>query len=95
MKTPAHDPKKIGERLELLRIALGVATQAEFGALLGATRGRTNNWFVGLAPIPIEFAVKLKTNYGVTLDYIYCGDKSSLPLRLATSLAEAEEDFVR
>lgn len=78
------DPAEVGERLERIRMALGIASQAEFGEMLGGvSRGRMNNWIKGVALIPVEYAVKLKRLKGVPLDFLYCGDTSSLPLRLS------------
>jgi transcriptional regulator with XRE-family HTH domain len=87
---PAHpyDAKKVGKRLELIRVTLDLGSQSEFADRLHVTRGRMNNWVQGVALLPVMYAAKLRSQTGVTLDFIYCGDTSSLPLRLS-ELAQA------
>jgi transcriptional regulator with XRE-family HTH domain len=81
---------EVGARIEKIRIACGLGCQSAFGERLGVTPTRINNWATGRILFPVEFAVKLRELTGVTLDYIYCGDPSGLPLRLADTLSSLE-----
>lgn len=87
------DALEIGARIEGLRPACGLGSQAALGKRLGVAHGRINNWTSGRTPVPIEFALKLRNITGATLDYIYCGDQSGLPLRLADALRSNERDI--
>lgn len=86
MKKPIHSPEIVGGRLERIRIACDIGTQADMARLLGVSPTRLNNWVKGDNLLPVPYAYKLKQLTGVTLDYIYCGDVSSLPIKLSISL---------
>lgn len=90
MGDPPFDAEQVGRRLVRIQKVLGFDSQAEFGDFLGnVSRGRMNNWIKGVALIPVPYAVKLKELKGIPLDFIYCGDVSSLPKRFE-SLAHGE-----
>lgn len=80
--------KEIGKRLRLLRLAKGFEKQPPMAQLLGVSNNRYNNWEVGVVAIPITFANILCAKTGATTDYIYRGDVSGLPVRLASALQE-------
>lgn len=84
------DSVLIGRRLEAIRLVKEAGTQQEFAEAIGVSRNRYNNWACGVGPIPIAQAAKVKELTGATLDYIYLGELSGLPLALAKALAEAE-----
>jgi hypothetical protein len=86
----SFDPILIGRRLEAIRIAKKAGTQQEFAAHIGATKNRYNNWAVGVGPIPVRYAAKIVSLTGVTLDYIYLGVVSGLPMSFAKELSDAE-----
>lgn len=75
-----------GARLERVRVACGFDSQIAFAEFLGASKSQYNNWVKGTNGMPVEFGRKLRDKFGYTLDYIYCGDVSSLPLRLVKLL---------
>ncbi len=76
----------VGKRLELLRAAKGVKQQKIFADLIGASAGQYNNWALGRQIIPVEYAVKVCGMTGATLDYIYLGNSSALPMHLVSAL---------
>lgn len=77
-------PKAIGNRLRFLREAKGVKHQTVMAKLVGASQSRYSNWENGIGVIPVEFAVKICSLTGATLDFIYVGNLSSLPMNLAS-----------
>lgn len=79
-------PDAIGERLALLREVEGLS-QAAFAERAGISYQAWNNWERGRARIGIDAAARLCAVYNVTLDYIYFGDPSALPYRLAHAIA--------
>ena len=83
---PQYDPERVGQRLEKIRINLELGNQTEFAGMLGVARARYHNWIGGGVLCPVKYAAKLKDMTGVTLDYIYCDDASSLPLKVARAL---------
>lgn len=89
MSPPPYDPMLVGKRVEAIRVALELGNQTEFSDLLGVARARYNNWIGGGILFPVRYAAKLRDITGVTLDYIYCGDASSLPLKVARALGLA------
>lgn len=78
--------KAIGARLKSLREASGCKTQREFAETLGATVGQYNHWECGQRIVPVEYAAEIKLITGGTLDYIYLGNPSALPLHLAVKI---------
>lgn len=78
--------KSVGERLSLLRVAKGFKYQKAFADLLDANPGQYNHWERGRQVIPVEYAVKVCILTGATLDYIYLGKTSGLPIGLASKL---------
>jgi transcriptional regulator with XRE-family HTH domain len=82
--------REVGKRVEALRVALGVNSQAKMAARLNSEVGTYNHWATGRRLIPVDAAIRLCAISGATLDYIYRGDVSGLPLRL-TTLLESDE----
>jgi len=79
--------KEIGARLERARAIMGLSTQKAMADRLGANVAQYNNWERGAQIIPVAFAAKL-CPYGFSLDYIYMGDLSNLPVRIVALLEE-------
>ena len=80
----------VAERLELTRDALGISA----AELCRETGIRPNAWSQFVNPetkrrITVDAAFRLKDRYGVTLEWIYDGDISSLPDRIANRLKRA------
>jgi transcriptional regulator with XRE-family HTH domain len=78
--------KSVGERLSLLRKAYGHKHQNTFAPLLDAKPGQYNHWERGKQIIPVEYAARICILTGATLDYIYLGKTSGLPMGLASEL---------
>ena len=83
---PATGPKAVGHRLNMLRAYLGYASQSDLAEAWGIDRRNLNVWVNGIAMLPVKWAIKLKEQTGADLDYIYCGDVSSIPLKLAQAM---------
>jgi DNA-binding XRE family transcriptional regulator len=85
------DPRSleaIGQRLLLSREALGYGDrrQSAFAREISIDPPRYNNWERGNARISIDGAIALCGRFGLTLDWIYLGDRSGLPARIAEQL---------
>lgn len=65
-------------------------TQAEFTGLCGVNRQAWNNAETGDARIGIDSAMAVVRRTGATLDYIYLGDSTHLPHRLAVEIEQIE-----
>lgn len=81
----ADQIKDIGERLKLLREAKGM-TQAAFSRTLKIDQQQWNNYERGFRRISIDQATKVCIITGATLDWIYRGVTSALPLELALQI---------
>lgn len=77
----------VARRLSLARRALGM-TQQEFGARAGLSQPQYNQFETGKRRLTIEAALQLCHVYNLTLDYLYRGDPSGLPYKLATTINE-------
>lgn len=82
---PTWDPAVIGERLVRARLALGL-TQSELADAAGIGRNTYNQWERGKGRPGLGEALKLCDKFGLTLDWIYRGDPSGLPFRIASGL---------
>lgn len=79
-----------GERLLRAREALGKGghgNQGKYASVLTMTKHAYGQWENGVNLIPLDQAILLCRAYGLSLDYIYLGDRSGLPERLFAKLA--------
>ena len=81
-------PSAIGKRLRLLRQAKGVKHGITMAKMIGVSQSRYSNWENGIGVPPVELALEICKLTGATLDYIYIGNRSSLPMHLASTLFE-------
>ena len=79
----------IGHRLRSLREAQGLS-QAELSRRTGISRTTYLQWEAGDRTPEVEIACLLCETMGYTLDWIYRGDASGMPMRLAAFLPAAE-----
>lgn len=75
----------VGRRLSLARRALNL-NQQEFGVRAGLSQPQYNQFETGKRRLTIEAAMSLCHVYSLTLDYLYRGDPSGLPYRLADAI---------
>jgi transcriptional regulator with XRE-family HTH domain len=71
----------IGRRLTKMRETV-CPNQAELCRTIGIEPNRWNQYEKGTRRIPPDIAVKVNEQYGVTTDWIYCGDRSGLSVQL-------------
>ncbi len=94
-KTPAplECKEAIGARLNAARIALEFTTATAFAASLGRglTPQKWSNYVKGRDRFPVELALILRQKYRISLDWLYGGDLSTLPLGLARRIEEIEQ----
>lgn len=75
----------VGRRLSLVRQVLGLS-QADFAAGAQIKPNAWNNYESGRSRIGPDAAARVCAVYGVDLNYIYLGDTSHLPYRIAHAL---------
>lgn len=68
-------------RLKALIDALN-DNQSQFSARVGISQPALNNYLKGLRRPDLDVAINIQAKTGVTLDWIYLGDRSGLPARL-------------
>lgn len=56
--------------------------QVEFANLIGISQPALNNYLKALRRPDVDVAIAIQMKTGVTLDWIYLGDRSGLPARL-------------
>jgi DNA-binding XRE family transcriptional regulator len=78
----------VGARLRLTRGALGFGgrQQAKFAAGAGIPPTQFNNWENDKRAPKIEAAIALCKTYSLTMDWIYRGELSGLPLQIAEKI---------
>jgi transcriptional regulator with XRE-family HTH domain len=76
-------------RLRRTRQALGV-NQAEFARRVNLKPNRYSQYESGARPLTIDAALNICREYGLTLDWLFRGDRSLLPHYLALEIARIE-----
>jgi transcriptional regulator with XRE-family HTH domain len=87
--THIRSAQDIAARLRHTREALGL-NQREFAIRADLKANRYSQYETGVRPLTIEAALNICEQYGVTLDWLYRGDRSTLPHRLAIEIAHVE-----
>jgi len=88
MKASQHK-LDVGDRLRTSIEALRL-TQAEVARAFGISPSNLGNWLRGDAyPNPL-FIKQFCDRYGINADYLYRGEVSALPVKLADALLEAQ-----
>ena len=80
----------VGRRLRRTRLALDL-DQQEFGTRAGLSQPQYNQFEKGKRLLTLASALKLCAEYGVTLDWLYRGEPSGLPYRLASAIRDLRE----
>ena len=82
----------IGKRIEATRLALGYTNASAFARLVGISVPALGNYERGERRPNVDQALQIVRATGATLDWIYRGDRSGLPHRIAAHLpAEPSE----
>jgi plasmid maintenance system antidote protein VapI len=84
-------PERIGRRLMLLRVAMGLKP-SEISDMLGIERTYWSRFEGGKRPITDSFAALLVEQFGVSLDWLMLGRWDRLPLDLSVKMREVERD---
>lgn len=80
----------IGMRIQALMAALG-HNQTSFALLVGISQPALNNYLKGIRRPDIDVAIQMQLRTGITLDWLYLGDRSGLPSRLLSILPDLED----
>lgn len=87
-----HDPddsgvltRDVARRLMLTRQAFSL-NQAEFAEVAGMSQPQYSQFETGKRLLTLRAALNLCQKYNITLDWLYLGDPSGLPYRLADAL---------
>lgn len=75
-----------GRRLKRTREALGFSVRRQFAVTTEVDQTNLARWELGEVLVPPVYVVRLKDQFGVSLDWIYAGDAGGLPRRLADTL---------
>lgn len=65
---------QLGHRLEELRRALNISSQAQFAKKLNVSPQRFSAWLVGKAEPNVEMLATIRRATGVDLNYLIAGD---------------------
>ena len=85
-----EEAQQIAARLILTREALGL-TPTELCRLTGIKTNTYANWETAFSRPGLGEARVMRRTLGYTLDWIYEGDRSGLPMKLAVAIAEYEQ----
>ena len=81
----------IAERLRAAREIEGM-DQKTFAENAGLTHSQYKNWESGAYRIGLDGALKLRARYGITLEFIYVGDRESLPMSWRKAISSRDAD---
>lgn len=74
-------------RLEALMKALGYK-QVGFASMIGVGPTVLNNYLKALRRPDLDIAINIQAKTGITLDWLYLGDRSGLPAKLLEILPD-------
>lgn len=80
----------VGNRLESLRNYLGMS-QTDFSSGAGVKLAQYNNWVRARQHLSLQGAMKVNHSYGISLDFMFLGDRRLVPPGLLNHLVT--EDF--
>lgn len=88
MATPERKEEyvAIGKRLRMARNAVDYTSLRAFARDTGIDEDNLSNWERGVALVPPWYVQKLKTLFGITHDWVYGGDSSTLPHQMAVKI---------
>lgn len=86
--------RDIGRRIVALREAMGM-NQTAFAQLTDIKQNALANYEAGTRRPDLDQAYKLVAKTGVTLDWVYLGDRSGLPHRLLALIEEFDQSASR
>lgn len=75
-----------GERLRLVRQALGYTEVEPFAEQVDEKRMNIYTWETGVALVPVWFVIKLRKRFEVGFNWIYAGDMNDMPVPVRRSL---------
>lgn len=84
----------IARRVEALMTSLG-HTQTSFALLVGISQPALNNYLKGIRRPDIDVAIQMQLRTGVTLDWLYLGDRAGLSSRLLALLPDLSQEGQR
>lgn len=90
MESVPYSPEAVGHRLKVIRRAFGL-TQAQVADIIGCTVANVSNMESGRQRPTILQAMRLGEVFGLTLDYIFLGRPTLLPLETIRRLEAAED----
>jgi len=87
-KIDERDPHaiEVGLRLRAAREALGYKVLRRFAENTGVDEDNLSNWERGVSMVPVSYVQRLKEVFGVTHDWIFGGDASTMRHDLARAL---------
>jgi transcriptional regulator with XRE-family HTH domain len=81
----------IASRLRRTREALGFKKQKDFAERAGIMPPTYNQWEKAKVYPDLQFAIRLRDEYNISLDWIYLGEPSGLPYHIARLLRIEDE----
>jgi transcriptional regulator with XRE-family HTH domain len=87
-----HAPSAIAPRLRLTVKALGLM-QSEVADRAGIPRNAFNQYYSGKRTLTLAPAQSLCDEFGLTLDWLFRGDPSDLPQKLASKISELKSKY--
>jgi transcriptional regulator with XRE-family HTH domain len=79
---------EIGRRLVALHDGLGIS-QAEVCRAIGINPNRYSQYVNGKRQLTLDVAARLVSEYGITLDWLFLGDRAKLPQELREKIRRA------
>ena len=84
----------IARRIEALMTALD-HNQTSFALLVGISQPALNNYLKGIRRPDLDVAIQMQLRTGVTLDWLYLGDRAGLSARLLEMLPDLSPEGQR
>ncbi|MDR7035238.1 helix-turn-helix transcriptional regulator [Mesorhizobium sp. BE184] len=69
--------------------------QASFASLIELSQPALNNYLKGIRRPELDVAIRIASKTGVTLDWLYLGDRAGLPARMLDLLPDLSDQSRR
>ena len=86
MNDGGESVEDIGARLKHFRQRMGYKSQKAFASAVGLTVSEVNHYESARRRLPLNAAIKIRRRFGISLDWLYSGDRLFLTAAMNRSL---------
>jgi len=88
-----RETNTVAERLRRTRLALGYGRgkKTAFANRIGVDKGDYTKFEQGERALPLSAGIRIKEEFGISLDWLFCGDKAHLSTDLYDKIIQIRQ----